>query len=66
MRRKGIVHAVLFSESRRMVRDGNGMYGTDLGALSLKGRIIMRFCVGDSGSSPLTDESAESAWQTSE
>lgn len=55
MRRKGIVHAVLFSESRRVVRDGNGMYGTDLGALSLKG-LQWRFCVGDNGSSPLTDE----------
>ena len=55
MRRKGIVHAVLFSESRRVVRDGNGMYGTDLGALLLK-ELEMRFCVGDSGSSPLTDE----------
>lgn len=63
---KGIVHAVLFSESRRVVRDGNGMYGTDLGALSLKGRIGMRICVGDSGSSPLTDESAELVWQASE
>ena len=49
-----------------MVRDGNGMYGTDLGALSLKGRIGMRICVGDSGSSPLTDESAELVWQASE
>ena len=60
---KGIVHAVLFSESRRVVRDGNGMYGTDLGALLPKGRADTWFCVGDSGSSPLTDEKCR-AWES--
>ena len=43
MQGKGIVHAVLFSESRRVVRGGNGMYGTDLGALSLKEHIPRDF-----------------------